>query len=710
MPESKRDTLIQEEVILEKLFFYAPLYSQIVEDYTAEVYIKNKTVVRKKNQLMRFIPTMFKIKKGVNEYIMETYSNLHFTAPNIYDQKVKAVSNTVESYKGVSKDLLSFTHTNIYSSSLLNSKLLSPLATNARKYYTFKVDSVMRYNGTNCYHISFAPRLKSYQLVKGYMIVSDEVFTVREIEFSGRWEYLNYHNRIEMGEVGTKEEFLPVRFDLTAKFKLLGNKLDVDFVAALDFDSITLGESVADELRNKYKKGDLNLTRAFTLQCDTSAFITDSAYFANLRPIPLEEDEKEVYRNYYSHKGTTTHTPKLGTMTRVFWGQVGDMLTSNYMIDLASVGQIKASPLINPLLLSYSARDGLSYRQEFKYNHLFNGDRLLRIVPHVGYNFKHKEVYWALKAGFDYWPEKRAAFHLKLGNGNRIYSSDVIEDLKHIPDSVFDFDKMELNYFRDFFIDLRHSWEITNGLTLDLGTTTHRRTPVGKFKLPSEDEIPEGTPEVENKLRKEYISFAPHVRLSWTPRQYYYLSGERKINLQSRYPTFTVDWERGIAGVFNSTGKYERIEFDMQHKIALGLMSSIYYRVSMGAFTNQEDLYFVDFANFSRSNIPIGWNDDIGGVFHLLDRRWYNSSDKYLKINFTYETPFLLLSGLRKITRNILNERIYAGYLTMPSLNPYFELGYGVGTHIFDVGVFTNNENGKFDSIGFKFTFELFNR
>ena len=36
-------------------------------------------------------------------------------------------------------------------------------------------------------------------------------------------------------------------------------------------------------------------------------------------------------------------------------------------------------------------------------------------------------------------------------------------------------------------------------------------------------------------------------------------------------------------------------------------------------------------------------------------------------------------------------------------------MGYGIGTHIFDVGAFVSSINGEFDTVGFKFTFELFN-
>ncbi len=57
--------------------------------------------------------------------------------------------------------------------------------------------------------------------------------------------------------------------------------------------------------------------------------------------------------------------------------------------------------------------------------------------PAIGYNFKEKEFYWRVRSDFDYWPRKRAALHLEFGNGNRIYSSDVLDDLKAIPDSIF---------------------------------------------------------------------------------------------------------------------------------------------------------------------------------------------------------------------------------------------------------------------------------
>ena len=682
---------------------FAPFYEKIVNDYRADLYIKGKLNIRKKNFMFRYLPKMFRMQKGVREYLMESYSDLHFTAPDIYDQKVMAGYGTVFS-GGFQATMLEYFHVNVYSATLLYDRLLSPLAKNGKKYYRYQIDTIMGGQDNLHYKIRFIPKTKSDQLVGGYMIVSSDVWSVREIRFSGRSELLTFENLIKMGEVGDDNEFLPVRYEFEVRFNFVGNVVDGSYLASLDYSSIELKEK--SKYRKEKKK--LNLTESYTLRCDTNSLHLDSAYFASLRPIELMDDEKKLYEDYAFRKDTTALKPP--SKRRVFWGEIGDFLLSDLNVDLSRIGSVKCSPIINPLLLSYSGSNGFSWRQDFKYNRLFSGDKLLRIVPRIGYNFTRKEFYWSANADFDYWPQKRGAIHVNFGNGNRIYSSDVLDELKAMPDSTFDFDQIHLDYFKDLYFNFRHSIEVVNGLELSVGFSAHRRTAVEKSRFVVLNSSLPLASDFLDKFKDTYISFAPRVRVEWTPCLYYYMNGKRKINLRSAYPTFSVDYERGIKGVFKSTGQYERIEFDLQHHVQLGLMRNIYYRFGFGAFTNQEQLYFVDFANLARSNLPIGWNDDIGGVFQLLDGRWYNSSRKYVRAHFTYEAPFLFLRHLMKYTRYVQNERLYVNTLFVPHLNPYLEIGYGIGTHIFDVGVFVSSENWKYTEVGCKFTFELFNR
>ena len=151
-----------------------------------------------------------------------------------------------------------------------------------------------------------------------------------------------------------------------------------------------------------------------------------------------------------------------------------------------------------------------------------------------------------MRSDFDYWPRKRAALHLEFGNGNRIYSSDVLDDLKAIPDSIFDFNQIHLDYFKDLYLNLRHSWEIVNGLSLEVGVSMHRRTEVNRsrFELnypsmpPTKSATRAGSggssffpnfdPNIPEQFRHTYNSFAPRVRLTWTPGQYYYMNATVK--------------------------------------------------------------------------------------------------------------------------------------------------------------------------------------
>lgn len=698
---------ISVDSIVNNVIVFAPLYEKIVSDYRADLYIKGKLNIRKKNFILRYVPSMFRLKRGVREYLMETYSDLHFTAPNIYDQKVKAAVGTTRGNRMMAS-MLEYFHVNIYSSTLMYDRLLSPLAKNAPKYYHYQLDSIMGDMSDIQYKVRFIPKSKSDQLVGGYMIVSGNVWSVREIRYSGRSDLLLFENLIQMGKVGEDNEFLPLRFDVNAQFRFLGNVMDGSYTASLDYRDILLDEKT--KRRKEKKKYDLS--ESYNLQCDTNALFVDSAYFEKLRPIELTPDERKLYNDFALRNDTNARKPVTPKhKSYVFWGQVGEWLISDYNVNLSSIGSIKCSPLINPFLLSYSASNGISYRQSFKYNRLFSGDRLLRIVPRLGYNFTRKEFYWKVGSEYNYWPQKRGIVEVEFGNGNRIYNSEALDELKAMPDSIFDFNQIHLDYFYDLFFNVSHKIEIVNGLELTVGISAHKRTAVKKSNFVPNDPSNIFPPdETMSKFRNKYISFAPRVRLEWTPGLYYYMNGKRKINLHSAYPTVSVDWERGLKGVFNSTGKYERIEFDLQHSIPLGLMRNVYYRLGFGMFTNQQELYFVDFANFTKNNLPEGWNDDIGGVFQLLDGRWYNSSRKYMRGHLTYEAPFLFLRHLMKYTRYVLNERLYASALIVPHLKPYLEVGYGIGTHIFDFGVFVGSENWKYSQIGCKFTFELFNR
>ena len=700
--------------ILQNIFQFAPFYSKIIDEYKADLYLKGRVKVHKTNKLVKYIPSMFRLEKGVDDYILESISEMHYTAPDIYNRKVKAVSSTFQRDKGQLTDMANFLNMNIYSSSMMKDKLLSPLDKECARYYTYLLDSISGPEDERQFKVTVVPKFRSTQLVSGYFWVSDQVWTIREVDFEGKFDMVDFKLKNIMGEDGD-EEFLPVRLELDLVFKFMGNHLEMNADAFVKYNLVKFyGEGTR---RKSQKKHSHDLTEFYQLTVDSTKAVTDKELFDALRPLPLTADEQALYLENRSRIMDSEDEPapeeeqEKKRKSREFWGQLGDALVSSYNLDLAGAGSVKCSPLINPLLLDYSHTRGLSYRQQFKYNRLFPSGRLLKIVPQVGYNFKDRELYVKGDMEFLFWPEKMGGLEINVGNGNRIYSSVVLDKLKNMPDEVSDFESMGLDYFKDVYLNTFYTFEPVNGLLLKAGVSMHWRKLADRSRVSLDQFIQHagGAPLHNLHIRSEYNSFAPRLRVEWTPGMYYYMNGRRKMNVGSSMPTFILDYERGLKDVAGSTDAHERWEFDVQQKIELNRIRTLSYRAGFGMFTKMDNIYFVDFANFARSNLPEGWNDEIGGTFQLLDQNWYNSSRNYVRGNLTYESPFILFRPFNKWLSMIQHERLYAGILFMPHLTPYIEVGYGIGTHIFDVGAFAGFKNGEFDGFGFKFTFELFN-
>lgn len=686
--------------IMNYVIFYAPFHERVVSEYTANQYIKVDLNIVRKNVFFRYLPALFRPRKNIREYFVEVFSEMHFTQPDIFDQRIIAISGTTPRLRRSASEAIKYFNINIYSQSLVRDKLLSPFAKNAKKYYRYKLERVDRGVGNRLeFTISYTPKRSTTQTVSGYFVVSNDVWSIREISYKGFSEYFEFSHVVHMGEVGHNDEFLPISCDADNTFRFFGNKIKTKVGMVVDYNKIKIDP--LSKLKKTKKKYDL--TESFTLQTNDTVGKA-SKDFEKYRRIPLTEKEQTLYHEFESKNRNDSiaaliKPPKM--KSAIFWGTVGDVLISDSRVNLYDVGSVKFSPLLNPFLLTYSGRDGWAYKYKVKFNMLLGGNRILTIAPTLGYQFKEGNFYWNGNINYEYYPARRGRFTLDVGNGNRIYSSEVLDDLKNKTDTI-NFKRMNLKYFKSLHLNLMHTIELTNGLELGVGISSYKRTAV---KNSYEDSL-----QLDDQFSGRYRSFAPRVKVQWTPKMYYYRDGKRKVYLSSKYPTFTLDWERGLKGAFGSTGGYERLEFDMQHKIPLGLMRNFYYRVGGGLFTNQEQMYFVDFIYFARRNLPEGWNDDIGGTFQLLNSHWYNASQHYGRFNMVYETPFLLFPNVKNISKWLLRERIYVNALIMNQLNPYVEVGYGIGTHIFDLGVFMGTANWNSPKFGFKITFELFNR
>lgn len=696
VPLFSQNTSNKADSIIVEVLKHRDLYGKHIREYNAQVYIKGNTEVKKKNLLSKYyVPDFLYWNKKRNNSFVEAIVDIHYSAPNYFANEIKALNGSKLNAKDIQERVMRFLSVNIYHPTIFSDQILLPGAKNAFDYYHFEyVTSGDTLNHT-IHQIKVVPKVKSQSLISGYFYIVDGTWTVHRFDVTGEWQFSDFRVQTEYG-LQQKDFLLPLNTSITFHTNLLGNETENHYFSNFEYNSVSLYDWKENE-----KFPDYDLTKYFDIYTDSILILKDTLFWKEKRPVPLSPYEESLLM---AGRMEQKQSDSITQDNSLHFSQ-GLIAPKKFKYNNT---QFSYSGLINPLKLAYSKLDGIVYWQQFKLSKRFNTGREWQFRPDLGILFQRKEVYFNTPVQWLFAPRKFGEVYFTFGNRNQSYSSDIIEQINEEMPGNIDFDDLNLKYFRHFHTELESAYELSNGLLFRGGLDYDWYIPVKKKNSPKrilkEDEIDE---DIIDLVDKQYGTFVPVVSLKWTPHQYYRIVGKRKEYLNSRFPTFSAEYARGIKKVFNSNSDYERIEVDVQQKIPLGLMRSFHYYAGAGWFTNTESVYFADFDNFQRRNIPQSWDDPIGGVFHLLRGDWYNASNSYIQAHFMYESPFVILRLFRGITKDILKERIYVSQLYIPKLPCYTEVGYGVGNFFVNAGVFVSFNRGRYESVGTKFAFEL---
>lgn len=477
------------------------------------------------------------------------------------------------------------------------------------------------------------------------------------VDFEGEYDMTRFFISVKMGAEGFKS-LVPKRCDMRANFRFLGNKIVGRYVTVYDLPD---------------------------LQADSLKQLSDTAIMARVRPEELNLDEESLYQSYYKNKNikdTLAHKEN-DFVKNVLWDMVGDNMLNRISQDFGkeNQGYFKLSPIFNPLYMGYSERKGLVYKFDLRTQYAFDHNFLLSLQFKGGYSMRQHRFYFRLPFIFRYNNLHEGYLKAEMGNGNHITTNRVA---RKFVDTDTPTDTISNYEFKNDYLKITNHWRFNQHLAFEVGLVNHKRLAVNPTFYTSH-----GYP-------SSYKSSAPAIGIQWSPKG-------------KRGPVLTLDYERGIKGLFGSNIEYERVEMDAQSIFYSSRRRSYSLRVGTGFYTKKGDHWdFVDYTNFHDNNIPGGWNDDWSGEFELLSSQWYNASDYYARTNFTYEAPMLAVAWVPLIGRFIEKERLYISSLVVRHLHPYSELGYGVTTRLMTLGVFAAFHNASFDGIGCRFGFELF--
>ena len=707
--------------LMQKVFTYVDRNGFDSIQYSSEVYLRHLMHTKRRGPIVRYIPGMLRLEQGINNYLSEAHLRFQYRPPGQIDCKIVAYHSTSPYQQPQRFNAIGRFNFHIYDSKLFIDCILNPL--NARNRHFYRYTYLFTRSGndtipsTSCIRIQ--PRFNNDQLVSGQIDINPETGAVLSFNFDFHYQMQQFNIKAYMAREGYAS-LLPYQIHLISTFKLLGNYVyEVTDISTTHHFSRPL--HTANNQHSRY-----DLTRECLLRIDTTRLKSNLAYFDSIRPYPLDALSKRIL-----HKAKLQQTESANKQTSAFkladdfmessWQtalestpiprgekapairttpfseeeekdkpfiseRTQNMLLSSHQFNIGNHSRLKLPAILTPSMVGWSGNKGFSLKTRLYWEFYSNPSNTLptlTIAPAIGYSFMQKQVYWEFPFLLRFMPQCNGTFTLNAGGGDHMYNSRQADELRKKLEGVEKYDSLlhiidhyGFHDYRDTRIQTDVGFSPTPGLRLTLGLRYHRRG------LITWNELAQAA-----GMKRHFSSIGPRIQMEWTPAQYYYREGKRRIPLYSPSPTFLFSYERGYAMGRGQT-HYERFEADIRYRMPLYAMRTLYFRAGGGLYSQRGMDCFLDYDYFKFSYMPEEWNDDMTGEFQLLSSRWYNESRYYLRFTGSYESPMLLFSRIPYMSKVVQKERAYLNLLSVKALGFYSEVGYAISTHLLDFGTF----------------------
>lgn len=686
------------DTLMARVFTYVQRSRLEVGSFDSEVYVRHTLRTRRKGIIMRYIPGMFRLEHGTNDYFGESLSRYQYNPPRELYKKDIASYNTMPYLRPSRDRWIGRYSLSVYEPSLFSDRILSPLHRRNRRFYRYSSNYSYIASGHKVTNISVRPRFPNAQLVRGSIDVDEESGQVRHIDFEFVYGWARVRVSGDMGPEG-KASLLPGKILIESRLRLLGNHVDESFEAWLGYGF----HAPETQAPAEAKASPFDLTRQSMLRIDTASMRRDRAFFDGMRPAPLLPRQQAIYDRRDSIARGLLSDTVARKKRRLMSTRTEDLLFDSHYIDIGRQGWLKLPPILTPAMFQWSRSKGISLQTRITFNIPLPNEGDVDFAPRVGYNFKQRQVYWRLPLRVNVRPALDATVGVEFAGGDHMYNSRQADEISNRLSGVsgYDslisvFDSYDFHFYRDKHLLADFSLSPVVGMNVCLGLRYHRRSLIRWNALAQ-----------MAGMNRRLESLAPRINLTWTPAQYYYRAGRRRVPLHSAWPTFILDYERGLRSLRGHT-HYERIEFDTKYSLPLYALRSVYLRAGTGFYTQRGADCFLDYDYFRNSYLPEGWQDEMSGQFQLLDSRWYNESRYYARFSAAYESPMLLFSRIKFLSRVVQKERVYANLLSVHALGFYSEWGYGVSTPFCDLAGFVSLAGHGQTGVGCKFVLRLF--
>ena len=521
--------------IMRKAIGMAPYYLNNISFYKAEVYLKGNVLVNKISGLIKAAMkkaakeekkeggTPVIIKEG-DVYLMESFNEIEFNAPDKYVQKVISINSTFpDSEEGVSP--MDFINASFYQP-LIADMAISPLSPQAFSYYKFQYLGATHQGNYSVNKIRIIPKMKSQQLFEGTIYIIENLWCIQSLDLT---------NDNIAGKINVQQLYIPVRDDIwmpvSHKFifnlSIVGVRADVGYSGSVKYlevspnTSLKKPESVTSDFykmqaeakpeipvsKNQQKieellrkddldnrdmvklskimeheskkaqpdsvRNNLEITNNVKHSVEKDANKKDSTYWAEVRPIPLSDIEIKSIRLRDSLRTETTlqksqvSNDSIKKQKSKFMQGVNNIATGHTWSD-SSGFSFNLGGLIEMENLSFNTVDGFKYGIDFRFTKSWKENRSLTIAPDLKWAFSRESLNWRLNGTYSFNRMKQRSIYFNSGMTSKdISTGGSINLLLNSIGSLF-FESNYLKLYDSRYFGAGYRSEIVNGLNFTL--------------------------------------------------------------------------------------------------------------------------------------------------------------------------------------------------------------------------------------------------
>ena len=561
-------------------------------------------------------------------------------------------------YLSVTEGNFNFYNHLVHVPALSPTAFLSPISTMGLVAYQFKTLKVERKGKHRVYTLSVKPLQVTNATVEGEMTVSDSAWVVLHARFRFPSYHLQEFNSFELeqdfGYMDNKAWMLTrQQFTYTKKGK----------------NQVYTGQTTATytdfELNKQFSKRHFNAELSSTGE---QAYEKDSFFWRSVRQQSLSETEssfveqEERVLRYRKSEAYLDSVDRL--VNKITWQKLG-VFGQSYL-DHHKERTWHFPPLVS--LYKPFAFGGGRINVSAYHSKTFPSRRYFDINTNISYGLRNNDVNGRIDFYRKYNPFKSGYYGFSAGREFSFINEG---------DALINMIKRN-NFYLNNFLAAAYGLELLNGLVVSTDLQIAFRKSVDGYKTGkmADSILIHVADDNQPVAFQPYNALYGKIKLRYTPGEQFRREPKEKIILGSKWPTFYVQWEKGIPDFANSAVDFDYLEFGMEQSIRVGLIGVSRYSIKTGEYLNQQDLRFIDYKIQRRGDPVLFMNPHKS--FQALDST-FPLFNRFVEGHIFHEFNGLFLNKIPFLKKLQLREVAGAGILIAPERNlQYGELYLGV--------------------------------